>query len=463
MTASRRQRLFRLPRPPAARRSFRQRAQDPGAQDSAAEEVAAGGTVIGHFPAGAMADTVRAVARAAPESLTVARHRAQPAAAYITRLTVTAVFAYVVARMLPGGSGSVLAPLTALIVVQVTMYQTIRSAIQRVASVVAGVLVALAVSAVTGLTWWSLAILIAAGLAIGQLLRLGQHILEVPISAMLILSLGGHSAAAGRIIETLVGAGAGMLGGLVLTPLRVQRAEDAIDELSRDLASVLSQLAADVRAGSIGDTADERLAQARALAGEIRRVDHALGEAEDSLRLNPRARLLPHARFALRDGLETLEHAAVTVRGIARSLSDGFRPDIGSLSNAEARECLAAALQQLAAAVRAFGRLVRADIAAGQGRLGGREPVEAELSRQLSEAKQIQEHLTGLLRADPPARPPTGSAGWPLRGELLTHLDRLRNELEVEHRARARERWPRPRNPWRQLRQRALPLFRASR
>lgn len=420
-------------------------------------------SVIGRFQASPVA-TVRAVARAAPGTLTVARHRGQPAAAYITRLTLTAVFAYLVARLLPGSSGSVLAPLTALIVVQVTMFQTVRSAVQRVASVVAGVLVALAISAVTGFTWWSLAILIAAGLALGQLLHLGAHILEVPISAMLILSLGGQSAAAGRVVETLVGAGAGMLGGLVLAPLRVQPAEVAIDDLSRDLADLLGQLAADVLEGTIAGKAGERLSQARALAGEIRRVDRALAEAEDSLRLNPRGRLLPHTRFALRDGLETLEHAAVTVRGIARSLSDGFRPDTGPLSNEEARECLAAALRQLGAAVRAFGQLVRADAVAGQGNAGRREPVEAELSQQLAEARQIQDHLTGLLRADPPPGAPAGSPAWPLRGELLTHLDRLRNELQVEHRARARERWPRPRAPWRsRLRQRALPVLRPPR
>jgi len=47
------------------------------------------------------------------EQLTVVRRRAQPKAVYIARLTVTAVFAYLLALQLPGGSPrSVLAPLT---------------------------------------------------------------------------------------------------------------------------------------------------------------------------------------------------------------------------------------------------------------------------------------------------------------------------------------------------------------
>ena len=332
-----------------------------------------------------------------------------------------------------------LAPLTALLVVQVTMYQTLRSAVQRVVSVVAGVVVAVALSAVAGFTWWSLAILVTAGLAVGYVLRLGDHILEVPISAMLILSLGGKAAATGRIVETLAGTAAGMLGGLILTPLRVQPAEEAIEELSRGLASLLEQMADDLGEGSTAAKADQRLAQARALDGEIQRVDRALAEAEESLRLNPRGRLLQHTRITLRDGLETLEHATVTVRGIARGVADGSRLDGSNpVHDAETRDCLAAILRALAAAIRAFGRLVGAQIAIGEGPAADREPVAAELERNLLEARRLTGRLTELLRAEP------SGPGWPLRGELLVHIDRLRNELQPERHARDRP----PRREW---------------
>jgi hypothetical protein len=63
--------------------------------------------------------TARSVAQVAPETLTVVRYRAQPAALAIARLASTAIFAYVVALALPGGtSRPVLAPLTALLVVK---------------------------------------------------------------------------------------------------------------------------------------------------------------------------------------------------------------------------------------------------------------------------------------------------------------------------------------------------------
>jgi hypothetical protein len=161
----------------------------------------------------------------------------------IARLAGTAVFAYLLALQLPGSSRPVLAPLTALLVVQVTLYQAIRSAIRRVVSVVAGVLVAVGLAAAIGFTWWSLGITIVAALTLGYVLHLGGEILEVPISAMLILSVDTRSAATSRIIETLVGAGAGLLSSFILAAPRVQPAEEAVDDLCRQMADLLDQMA----------------------------------------------------------------------------------------------------------------------------------------------------------------------------------------------------------------------------
>jgi uncharacterized membrane protein YgaE (UPF0421/DUF939 family) len=85
----------------------------------------------------------------------------------------------------------VLAPLTALLVLQASLYRTIRSAIRKVLSVTVGVLVAVAVAEFIGFSWWQLALVITAALCIGRALRLGDDLLEVPISAMLIFSSVG--------------------------------------------------------------------------------------------------------------------------------------------------------------------------------------------------------------------------------------------------------------------------------
>ena len=96
--------------------------------------------------------TARVVAQRAPETLTLVRHRTQSTAETIARLSVTAVFAYLVALPLPlpGAAQPILAPLTALLVVQVSLYQTLRSAVHRVAAVVTGVLLVIALADLAG-------------------------------------------------------------------------------------------------------------------------------------------------------------------------------------------------------------------------------------------------------------------------------------------------------------------------
>jgi uncharacterized membrane protein YgaE (UPF0421/DUF939 family) len=365
----------------------------------------------------------RSVAQRTPATLTVVRHRAQPTAVTAARLASTAVFAYLVALPLPVTPRPVLAPLTALLVAQVTLYQTLFSAVRRVAAVVTGVLLAVALSDLVGFTWWSLGITVAVALTIGYALHLGDAVLEVPISAMLILSVSGvRAAASGRIIETFIGAAAGLLAGVILAPPRVQPAAEAIDELCRKMADLLDQIAASLRDGSVLEHADERLRQARSLAGEIARVDEELRQAEDSVRLSPRGmRQLPRAAVSLRDRLETLEHAVITVRVFSRSLADTIRlgGDHSSLYDPEVRGRLADALARLAAAVRIYGRLAMVTDSSSHERL------VAELRQYLGEAEEQQDRVSELLRTDPSARP----VGWPLRGELVSHLDRLRSEL----------------------------------
>ena len=376
----------------------------------------------------------RSITRRAPVSLTLVRHRAQPTAATIVRLTVTAVFAYLLALPLPNTSRPVMAPLTALLVVQVSIYQTLRSAARRVASVVAGVLLALGLSAWVGFTWWSLGIAIALGLTVGYALHLREEVLEVPISAMLIMSVGTRSAATERVVETFIGTAAGLVAGFVLTSPRMQPAEEAIEDLCRTMAGLLDRMAAGLSDGPVQSAAaSDWLAQARALGSEIQRVDDALRQAEESTKLNPRSVRLPHSTITLRESLETLEHEAITLRVFARSLADSTRlaDDDNPLADPDERRRLAGVLRELSAAVRTYGSLATEFDAPSH------ELLESELERHLAAAHDGQDRLSELLGTDPAARP----VGWPLRGELISHLDRLRTELEAgkpDRRARPR-------------------------
>ena len=186
------------------------------------------------------------------------------------KTTLAAVLSFVIAERLGTSADHVLAPLTALLVVQLTMYETVASGIGRVASVVAGVSVAVLVADVSGVTWWSIGAVVAVPLVLGQLLRLGQHLLEVPISAMIVLAVGGAGdQAAGRIWETLIGAAVGIAVNVVLAaPLHVQPAADALDELSERMAAFVRDLSAQLPREWSRAAAERWLAGARGLGSE---------------------------------------------------------------------------------------------------------------------------------------------------------------------------------------------------
>ncbi len=371
-------------------------------------------------------------AGAVAEQLTLVRRRAQPTAVYIARLTATAVFAYLVALQLPGGSPhSVLAPLTALLVAQASLSHTIRSAAQRVLAVTAGVLAAVAVAAYVPFSWWVLGLLTAATLVLGIVLRLREEILEVPISAMLIFSSGAHAAATSRITETLVGAAAGLAAGLVMAPIRVQPAREAVGDLSRQMADLLAQMAEGLAEAPEPRRAAEWLDRTRALRGEIERVDDALAQAEESVRLNPRKLRAGNPAAGLRDGVDTLERAATDMRVLARSVADSARIDSedSPVREAETRARLAAVIAELSAAVRAYGQLLEAEPVPGVLAEFAAEPITGVLEDHLEEAHRQQDELAGLLSTDPAEHP----EGWQLRGEILAHVDRLRSELEPGH------------------------------
>src|SRR5271166_3559274 len=383
------------------------------------------GFPVRSVPVESVGEAAKAVARRQAEQLTLVRRRAQPTAVYIVRLTLTAVFAYLLALQLPGGSSrSVLAPLTALLVVQATLFHTIGSAIRRVAAVTAGVLAAVAVAAYVPFSWWVLGLLIAGTLGLGIVLRLRDEILEVPISAMLIFSVDSHAAATSRITETLAGPAAGLL----FAPLRVQPAKNALGDLSRQMADLLGQMADGLAEVPDPRRAAEWLDRTRALRGEIERVDDALAQAEESVRLNPRRLRSGDPAAGLREGVDTLERAATDMRVLARSVADSARidSDHSPVREADTRARLAAVIAELSAAVRAYGQLLEADPVSPDFSAFAAEPITEALEDHLEEAQRQQDQLADLLSTDPAERP----EGWQLRGEILAHVDRLRSEVE---------------------------------
>jgi uncharacterized membrane protein YgaE (UPF0421/DUF939 family) len=362
------------------------------------------------------------------------REGGQAALARALRLTVAAVAAFLVARWLGDDRRPITAALTALLIVQVTFVGTIADTFRRIASVLAGVAVAIGASALVGFTWWSLGAIILVAILIGQALRLGPHLLEVPISAMLILAAAGVGVAAtDRVIQTLIGAVVGLLVTVVVPQRpRTRSAGAAVERFGESIAGLLDRVSS-----SLADTAVSReealgwLDELRSVTGNVEHIERELDEARQSRRLNPRAVGSLDTTPDLRSGLQALEHAAIALRAVFRSIADSAgvtrdeaHPD-GSGDDA-LREAIAVLAADLARAMRDFATLVRAE-----GDEVG-QPHMTELEDALDAAREARVRLTELLLVDPHE----ALGLWQLRGSLLAGVERVLAELDAEERRR---------------------------
>ncbi|MCU7730814.1 aromatic acid exporter family protein [Actinoplanes sp. KI2] len=343
------------------------------------------------------------------------------------KVTLAAVVAYVAADLLNTTATPILAPLTAILVVQVTVYQTVTEGLQRVLSVLAGVLVAVGLATVVGLSWWSLGIVVAVSLVLGQVLRLGPHTLEVPISAMLVLAVGGAAAsqaATGRVYETLIGAATGIAVNFAIAPpVHVESAGSAVAGLATRLGDFLRSLAAQLRAGWSRQAAQDWLTAARSLSASVLEADQSLVRAEQSAVLNPRGGEVRVAQPRLRTALTAIEYCTIVVRALCREIFDRtfyLPPELEQEAYpAAARQALADVLDLAAAALDGVAAVAT-----------DAEPVDttrARVAAQLDQLYQRREQLGRLLLVDPHA----DAAAWQQHGALLTAVDRLRVEIEA--------------------------------
>ncbi|MFI6034897.1 FUSC family protein [Streptomyces sp. NPDC051315] len=366
--------------------------------------------------------------RAAPLVRLVQRHR-EPVVVQALRSAAAATIAYVVALRLSPEAAPLTAPLTALLVVQVTLFATLTNGVRRVNSVVAGVLVAIAFSLLVGLTWWSLALLIVASLAVGHLVRVDEYVPEVAISAMLVLGVTtvGDTAWA-RILETLIGAVVGLGINLLLPPpVWVEEAGESIDGLARRLRQLMLRIGEQAAGRTEVEQATARLYEARRLDHDIVEVDAALRQAEDSLRFNPRVREGLLHRVVLRTGLDTLEICTVVLRVLARTLTDLAKErDEEPLFASETGEVVERLLSEIADAVVSFAVLVTTHVSLNA------DAAEARLTAELRQAAATRDKLAQLLleQLQHDARQ------WQLHGAVLTEVNRILDELDTEHRSR---------------------------
>ncbi|MGK5733599.1 FUSC family protein [Streptomyces sp. URMC 124] len=361
-----------------------------------------------------------------PLTMLVRRGR-EPAVVQTVRSTAASVIAYVVALWLSKEPAPLTAPLTALLVVQVTLYATLTTGVRRVNSVVAGVIIAIGFSALVGLTWWSLGLIILASLVIGRFVKAGEFVPEVAISAMLVLGVTRVAETAwDRVLETLIGAVVGLLFNVLLVPpVWVQPAGEAIEDLARRMRRLLQDIGEEISGHTPVERAAARLHAARRLDHDIVEVDASLRQAEDSLRLNPRVKEGLLYRVVLRTGLDALEITAVVLRVTCRTLTDlaSHRRE-ESLLPEETAAALREVYTHMALAVENFAVVITTHVTTSA------EHAEDNLTRELEAARRTRDHAAELLLRQVQLHP----RQWQLHGALLAEIDRILDELDVEKR-----------------------------
>ena len=368
--------------------------------------------------------------------------RIVPAATQIARLTIAAVVSYVVADTLFPGILDLTAPLTALLVVQASTVGTLMMGVVRVGAVLTGVLVAVAVTTYLGLSWWSLALVIAASLVLANLFRLGDQTLETPISAMLILAVSAPGVAAEvRVANTLIGTLVGIAFSLV-APIAIPnvQAGEAVRRVIRSLAAITDEIA--VTLGDRPPHPDEVAAWTEwtdHIEGELDAAATAVTVARESRRLNPRALSTALVHPGLESAVDRLRRMLLAERALIVAIGRQAPTEHAvDPFESELRGAFAVVLDDVADGMRSFGDLVEAEYV-----LRKSDRADQALERTVEIARETRAVLTELMLLEVDPREQTEL--WMLHGSVLAAIDHVVVQLELQGAERSAEPWLRRR------------------
>lgn len=358
---------------------------------------------------------------------------------FAIKSALAAGFSWEIVSSLLGEEAAALAVVSAVIVVQVTSWQTARKSIERILGVIIGVILAVLVARFLGLNIWTITLMIFFAQIIGIFLQnRGQYLAtQIPISAALALVLG---ATAGnypllRMLGALVGSLIGTLVSLLLSPpIYIFRARDAVAELMTQLAGAIPKLA-DALAAHLSE-AESREIYTRILKLEqrVRATEQAYSLGIDSARLNPWAhrahRLIvdyPDVLLALDRLVRQMRRIAYTINEPEPSWSEIVQKQDWALDYARLLEEIGSILLSAAGYVRSPTTTQSSDLPNREALRTHMEHAQQQLriwqAQLAQDAKQIESHTEN---ADSPS-----SSGYriAIRGAILTDLRRMFDEV----------------------------------
>ena len=246
----------------------------------------------------------------------------------VIKSAVAAVLAWLIAGLLPDNPAPILAPLTAIFSINLTIAGSMRDSAQRVLGVVFGIFLAVVASELIGPNAWAIFNVILVSFYVGRRLGLDPGgIQQIAVSALLIVlgAAGSHvnDAALLHLSNTLIGTAVGLiLNATVSPPNYLPDARRRLLEVGDAIHDDLKALAESVRTGISNDEAVNTLHLARETNTKLLDLDTTLTQAHDSLQFNLLGRRQRDVLRLYQRADLALEHASIQTRMIARALAD---------------------------------------------------------------------------------------------------------------------------------------------
>ncbi|MFB7653112.1 MULTISPECIES: aromatic acid exporter family protein [unclassified Streptomyces] len=208
------------------------------------------------------------------------------------KAAVAALLAWTVAGVWLDDPMALIAPWVALVLVQATVYSSVRQAGQQFAAICAGALMASAAQAITDDTTGALVLSLPVLMLIANWSRFGQQGVYAATTAVFVLASGTAVSAAAvghRVGQAALGAVIGVaVNAFVLPPIHLRDVRENLAALARESGDILHTLADGLREGEWdGQSAAAWSSDAARLQRRLEALYSARSWSRESLRLTP--------------------------------------------------------------------------------------------------------------------------------------------------------------------------------
>ncbi|TQL47809.1 aromatic acid exporter family member 1 [Homoserinimonas aerilata] len=247
----------------------------------------------------------------------------------VVKTSIAAVLSWLVCNVLLDQPLPIFAAIAALLVVQPSVNQSLAKGLERSLGVILGVVLAYGAGLLFGSSSWIVLAIIVVALLLAWALQLTPGSAnQIPISAMLVLAIGGgHNPqySLERIIETIIGVIVALIVNFaIVPPVLLGPATTAVQRLASRVAATLDGLADALTTPTSGTQLSSMLAHARTLRPLQFSAAESVTRAEESLLLNPRGGRHRQRLARDRELLARLTVLVTRVLGMTRALHDHY-------------------------------------------------------------------------------------------------------------------------------------------